>query len=125
MVTALGGPVDLVERSAHYLPAAPITRVVVAKTDGYVTSIATRDLGLAVIGLGGGRTRPQDDVDPRVGMTGLPRIGAKIEQGQPLAIVHAADAASADRAEATLLAAYRIDTVPLRPTPAILERIAD
>jgi thymidine phosphorylase len=125
MVTALGGPVDLVEQSAHYLPAAPVTRVIVAKTDGYVTSIATRDLGLAVIGLGGGRTRPQDDVDPRVGLTGLPRIGAKIEQGQPLAIVHAADAASADRAEATLLTAYRIDTVPLEPTPAILERIAD
>ncbi|KQT79778.1 thymidine phosphorylase [Methylobacterium sp. Leaf465] len=124
MVTALGGPVDLVERTGRYLPKAPITRAIAAMTDGYVASIATRDLGIAVIGLGGGRTRPQDDIDPRVGFTGLPRIGARIEQGQPLAMVHAADAASAERAEAALLAAYRIDPTPVERTPAVLERIA-
>ncbi len=124
MVAALGGPVDLVERTGLYLPAAPVTRPVIAKTEGFVASIATRELGLAVIGLGGGRTRPLDEIDPRVGLTGLPRIGARIEPGQALATIHAVDAVSAERAEAALRAAYRIAPTPVESMPAILERIA-
>jgi thymidine phosphorylase len=124
MVAALGGPVDLIERTGLYLPAAPVICPVIAETGGFVASIATRELGLAVIGLGGGRTRTQDEIDPRVGLTGLPRIGDRIEPGQTLAMIHAADAVSAERAEAALRAAYRIASTPLEPTPAILERIA-
>lgn len=124
MVAALGGPHDLVERSAHHLPAAPHVRVVTAEAAGFVTGVATRDLGLAVIGLGGGRTRPQDAIDPSVGLTGLRRAGARIECGEPLATIHARDAGSADRAEAVLRAAYRIGDAAPAETPAILERIA-
>ena len=62
---------------------------VLADSAGYVTGIATRDIGLAVVALGGGRTTP-DDVDrPRVGFTGLLPIGAEAVKGEPLAIVHA------------------------------------
>jgi thymidine phosphorylase len=124
MVAALGGPNDLVERADRHLPAAPVVRVVAAETDGFVASVATRDLGLAVIGLGGGRTRPQDAIDPSVGLTGLPRIGAGIALGQPLATIHARDAESAERAEAALRGAYRIEAAPPAARPAILERIA-
>ena len=124
MVAALGGPTDLVERSGHHLPAAPVMRPVPAEADGFVASVATRDLGLAVIGLGGGRTRPQDAIDPSVGLAGLPRIGARIERGQPLATIHARDGNAALRAEAAVRAAYRIDAVAPADMPAILERIA-
>ncbi|MCJ2035281.1 thymidine phosphorylase [Methylobacterium sp. J-068] len=124
MVAALGGPADLVERGARHLAPAPVIRVVAAETSGFVASVETRDLGLAVIGLGGGRTRPQDAIDPSVGLTGLPRLGAPIERGHPLATIHARDEASADRAEATLRAAYRIGETAPAQTPAILERIA-
>ena len=72
---------------------------------GTVAGVATRALGLAVIELGGGRTRPEDAVDPRVGFTDLAGPGAT---GGLLGIVHAADEASADRAEAALRAAYRM-----------------
>ncbi|MCJ2047395.1 thymidine phosphorylase [Methylobacterium sp. J-078] len=124
MVAALGGPTDILERSGHHLPAAPVIRPVLAEADGFVVSVATRDLGLAVIGLGGGRTRPQDAIDPSVGLTGLPRAGARIERGQPLATIHARDGDAADRAEAAVRAVYRIDAVAPADRPAILERIA-
>jgi thymidine phosphorylase len=124
MVAALGGPTDILERSGHHLPAAPVIRPVPAEADGFVASVATRDLGLAVIGLGGGRTRPQDAIDPAVGLTGLPRAGARLERGQPLATIHARDGDAADRAEAAVRAAYRIDAVAPADMPAILERIA-
>ena len=64
------------------------------RQDGTVAGIATRALGLAVIGLGGGRTRPEDPVDPRVGFTDLAGPGSS---GGLLGIVHAADEAAADR----------------------------
>ena len=87
---------------------------------GTVASIATRDIGLAVIELGGGRTRPEDAIDPRVGFTALAGPGAS---GGLLGIVHAADEAAADRAEAALRAAYRMGAVPAE-RPAVIERVS-
>ncbi len=117
MVAALGGPGDLLERPAAHLPAAPVRRAV--RQDGTVAGIATRALGLAVIGLGGGRTRPEDPVDPRVGFTDLAGPGSS---GGLLGIVHAADEAAADRAEAALRAAYRMGDAPTE-RPPVLERV--
>ncbi|MGU3546623.1 thymidine phosphorylase [Methylobacterium sp. A52T] len=117
MVAALGGPGDLLERPAAHLPAAPVRRAV--RQDGTVAGIATRALGLAVIGLGGGRTRPEDPVDPRVGFTDLAGPGSS---GGLLGVVHAADEAAADRAEAALRAAYRMGDAPPE-RPPVLERV--
>ena len=113
MVTALGGPADLLDEPERHLPAAPVRRPVLQS--GTVTGIATRDIGLAVIGLGGGRTRPGDTIDPRVGFTDLAEPGSS---GGLLGIVHAADEAAADRAEAALRAAYRMGEAPAE-RPAI------
>ncbi|KQP33763.1 thymidine phosphorylase [Methylobacterium sp. Leaf104] len=123
MVAGLGGPVDFVERTGAYLPPSPVVRTVLAEADGFVASVATRELGIAVIALGGGRTRPQDDIDPRVGLTDLPRVGARIARGLPLATIHARDIQTAERAEAILRSAYRIAPAPSGSGPAILERI--
>nr|WP_210281457.1 thymidine phosphorylase [Methylobacterium fujisawaense] len=117
MVTALGGPGDLLERPATYLPAAPVRRPV--HQEGTVAAVATRALGLAVIGLGGGRTQPGDSIDPRVGFTDLAGPGAS---GGLLGVVHAADEASADRAEAALRVAYRIGDAPSE-RPPVIERV--
>ncbi len=117
MVAALGGPSDLIERHETHLPVAPVRREV--RAEGTVASVATREIGLAVIGLGGGRTRPQDGIDPAVGFTDLARPG---QASGLIGIVHAADAASAERAEAALRAAYRMgEALPERP--AIIERV--
>ncbi|TXM96647.1 thymidine phosphorylase, partial [Methylobacterium sp. WL122] len=57
MLAALGGPADLMEHPTRHLPAAPVIREV--RAEGKVARVATRAIGLAVIGLGGGRTRPE------------------------------------------------------------------
>ena len=113
----LSRPADLLERSEAHLPAAPIRRRVEAP--GIVASVATREVGLAVIALGGGRTRPQDGIDPAVGLTDLARPG---DAGGLLGVIHAADEASADRAEASLRAAYRMGEAPPE-RPAVIERV--
>ncbi|PYE87428.1 thymidine phosphorylase [Phyllobacterium leguminum] len=113
MVALLGGPSDFISRPAHYLPAAPVIRQVPSPQKGFVGSIETRALGLAVVAFGGGRTRPEDKIDHAVGLTALQPIGAEMNAGDPLAMVHARDEAAAEAAVRAVQAAYGF--VPLRP----------
>ena len=113
MVEALGGPADFVERADHYLPAAPVQREVCAARSGWVQAVATRDIGLLVIELGGGRRQASDAIDHRVGFDDVIGLGARVERGQRLAVVHAADEAGAELASARLLDAITIgDAAP-------------
>ncbi|WP_299007947.1 thymidine phosphorylase [uncultured Shewanella sp.] len=89
MVSGLGGPTDFVERSEHYLPQSNIIRPVYAKGAGYIAAMDTRQLGLAVVNLGGGRHRPGDELDYSVGLSKVRSIGEPITLDTPLAFVHA------------------------------------
>jgi thymidine phosphorylase len=109
MVGALGGPSDLLARPGSYLTAAPLVRPIPAPRRGRVTRIVTREIGIAVVELGGGRSRAEDPIDPSVGFSSLAGIGHRLEAGDPLAMVHARDADSLARASARLSAAYMID----------------
>ena len=124
MVHLLGGPGDFVDRARDYLPGTGSVREIRADGDGNVTGIATRDIGLAVVALGGGRTRPQDDIDHAVGITGLLPIGTRVERGDPLALVHAHDDDSAAAASAAVQAAYRIGEPRPRRQKVILRRVS-
>jgi thymidine phosphorylase len=124
MVATLGGPADFMERPLTYLPKAPIEHPVVAEKNGYVTAISTRDVGLAVVALGGGRTTPDDVIDHAVGITGLLPVGAEAVKGEPLAIIHARSRNAAEKAEREILAAYSIGSSKPAAEKAIVRRIA-
>jgi thymidine phosphorylase len=123
MVAALGGPVDFVEKAPTYLASAPVIRPVHAATAGVVTAIDTRSIGLAVVELGGGRVRASDPIDPAVGFTDLAGIGATVGAGTPLAVVHAASEAAADRAADRIRAAYALGAGAPVPRPLVADRI--
>ncbi|TPQ51635.1 thymidine phosphorylase [Prosthecomicrobium hirschii] len=123
MVAALGGPADLVERPGDHLARAAVEIAVEAPEAGIVAAIDTRAVGVAVIELGGGRMRAADAIDPTVGFTELAGLGAPVGPGQPLARVHARDAAAAARAAAAVRAAYRIGTEAPAADPVVAARI--
>ena len=75
-------------------------------------SIDTREVGLAVVELGGGRARASDAIDPAVGLTRLAGIGAEVSADAPLALVHARDEPSAAAAARRLGDAYHIGAAP-------------
>jgi thymidine phosphorylase len=124
MVHALGGPVNFAERWASHLPTAPVVCAVAAPSDGWVSAYETRELGLAVIGLGGGRTRPDDSIDHRTGFSGILPVGTKVVKGQPLAMVHAASDADAERAVEAFGAAVTLGSEAPATSPAILETVS-
>tara|TARA_R110002049_G_scaffold29972_5_gene102143 strand:+ start:16100 stop:17404 length:1305 start_codon:yes stop_codon:yes gene_type:complete len=123
MLAAMGGPVGFAEDWQRFLPEATVMRSVPAPRAGYVTAIDGAALGLAVVDLGGGRVVEADQIDPAVGLSDVVRLGDAVQQGQSLAMVHAARPGAADLAAAAVQAAITIGDAP-EPVPAlILERV--
>jgi thymidine phosphorylase len=123
MVAALGGPKDLVEKPAKHLAAAPLMAPVPAPQEGTITAVDTRMLGLAVVALGGGRTRAADPIDHAVGLTRMLGVPAKVQKGDPLAIVHARSEQALRQAAETVRAAYTIAAVAPSVGPVIAKRL--
>jgi thymidine phosphorylase len=129
MVAALGGPADLLERPTTHLAAAPLVLPVPALSAGVLTATNTRAIGVAVVELGGGRRKADDAIDPRVGLSHMQPLGTRLAAGDPLAMVHAADRSSAERAIAQVQAACTIsDSSPgdgaWQAAPCVLDTIA-
>jgi thymidine phosphorylase len=124
MVKALGGPGDLLARPWKHLERAPLEVPVPALRAGIVGRIDTRQVGLAVVVLGGGRTRPTDPVDHAVGLTDLVAVGTPVAVGEPLARVHARTEAAAAQAVAMVQASYRVASRAAVAAPVVAERIS-
>ena len=109
MVTALGGPSDLMENAEKHLPKANTILPILANREGVVHAIATREIGLGVVALGGGRTRAEDGIDHGVGFTKLLAVGASVSNDTPLGFVHARNASDAEAAAVLIRQAYSLD----------------
>ncbi len=123
MVAAQGGPLGFVDNWQRFLPEANVIREVTAPGDGYIGALNGEALGLAVVALGGGRQVESDIVNPAVGLSGLMRLGARVQRGQPLAVIHAAREDAAHLAEATVRRAISITETPVPVPELIHERI--
>jgi thymidine phosphorylase len=124
MVVTLGGPADLLEQPDKHLPRAAVHRPVAASRSGYIARIDVRAVGLAVLALGGGRSRVEDQIDYSVGITQMRGIGERVAAGEPLAIVHARSDGEALQAAAALAGAVAIADSAVTPGPVLGRRIA-
>lgn len=123
MVSGLGGPTDLMEDPERYLPKVDFVREVAAPCGGFLVGAKTRDLGLAVVELGGGRRRAEDGIDYAVGLSDFAPLGQRLAAGDPLCCIHARSEAEANRAEVQVLAAYQIADEAPPTTPAVVEYV--
>ncbi len=122
MVTALGGPADLMQNPNKYLDAAPILTDIKSEKSGTVSAIDARAVGNAVIVMGGGRKKPNDKIDYAVGFDHIAPIGTKISKGDTLARIHARSKTQVREAGKMLRDAYIYsDGAP--DSPLIIERI--
>ena len=121
MVSELGGPADLLEAPDKHLRAAAVKVEVDPAEAGVVSAVDVRAVGLAVVALGGGRTRESDPVDHSVGLTDVAAPGEEVSPGgRPLAVVHAADEDAARRATDALRAAFTLgNDAPKAPPPVV------
>lgn len=123
MISSLGGPKDFCDKPEKYLPQAKIIRPVFSKTNGYVSAMQTRDIGLSIIGLKGGRTHPDQKLDYATGFTDFCQIGDKVDSQTPLAVIHAQSEEDFKRAETELQTYIQVsDSQPQIHNP-IIEKI--
>jgi thymidine phosphorylase len=89
--------------------------------EGTVSAMDVRAVGLAVVALGGGRTREDDPVDHSVGLTDVAAPGEEVApDGRPLAMVHAKDEDSAERAAEALREAFTLGDAAAEERPPVL-----
>ncbi|XXK21885.1 thymidine phosphorylase [Arenicellales bacterium nBUS_48] len=123
MIQALGGPQDFCQTADKYLPKAPVVCNVLSPTSGFVNEINTRQLGLSVVSLGGGRRHPDDEIDLSVGLEHIVRCGDPIKQGDSLCLIHARDKQSAAVATKSVLNAFEISSEPFSGSELIVEEV--
>lgn len=107
IVAEQGGDAACLERFEQ-VHVAPVIRDVHAPESGTVTALDAGILGQAALELGAGRNKATDPIDPRVGFDSLVKVGHALVAGDRIARIHAADEASASRAERSVLAALSL-----------------
>jgi thymidine phosphorylase len=80
------------------LPHVSDVHVVAAGRDGYVTRLDAELVGRASVGLGAGRDRVDDPVDPAVGIMVIARPGDEVRAGDPVLEMHYRDRARLETA---------------------------
>ncbi len=123
MVAALGGPSDFMETFETHLDHAPIIEEVLPQSEGFVSAINTRELGMAVVELGGGRRDPSDKIDYAVGLDWTAGLGLMADAETPLCRIHARTQAQADAAQARIRGAYSLSETPAAEYPLVVERL--
>ena len=86
-----------------------------------MSQIETRELGLVVVELGGGRRRAEDRIDYAVGLSELPQLGQRVSEGDCLALVHARSAKEAELAGAKVQAAVTLSDTVSSGQPVVYE----
>jgi len=105
------------------LPQGPRWHELTAPGPGYVAACDARDIGVAAVRLGAGRSRKEDDVDPAVGITVLAKRGDAVERGTPLARVAYRDQERLEAALPLLERAWRLADEAPDPAPLVLGRV--
>ena len=121
MVSAHGGPNDFVDNSAKYLPQAPVIKKVFPKQSGFITSMNCREIGMAVVDLGGGRKVATDSIDYSVGLSDFAHIGDFVDLQTPIATIHASSEQDAKEASEKLLSKIDFSNEKPEIPPTIIE----
>ncbi len=123
IVAAQGGDPGVVD-APRTLAVGTHTHVVESTKAGYVAQIEPRAIGKAIVAMGGGRQRVEDEIDHGVGFVIDAKPGDRVERGQALGTVFGRDVQTRDLGIRTLIDAITIvEQEPDPPLPLISHRV--
>ncbi|WP_441002477.1 thymidine phosphorylase [Pseudocolwellia agarivorans] len=123
MIAALGGPSNLMESPWESMNKANVIKDVVATHSGYISAMQTRDIGMSIVGMKGGRTANGQMIDHTVGFDRILPVGTVINRGDVVARIHAADEDQAAKASQEYLTALSISEAKPEAVPVIYKII--
>jgi pyrimidine-nucleoside phosphorylase len=118
MIAAQGGDPRVCD-DLHHLPQARESRVIAAKSSGYITRIQSEEIGLACLTLGAGRTADNPAIDPGAGVVFRAAVGDPIARGDAICTVYGAKTSHLDEACARIEAAVSIEDIPAPKIPLV------
>jgi len=122
LVRAQGGDARALD-DPGLLPAAGIQAPMTAPAAGWIEAVDAERIGQACVLLGAGRRTTDDAVDPAVGISGLVKVGERVDKGQALAVIHANDDSRLTEAKRRIAGAFTFSDREIEPPPLILDRI--
>lgn len=125
MVSALGGPSDFTDKPEHYLPKASLIKPLYSDKPGYVSAMETRNIGLSIINLKGGRIRSDQKLDYATGYTNFCQIGDYVDAQTPLCFIHAQNEEDYQRAADELKSYITVSEARPETKSTIIEKIKD
>jgi thymidine phosphorylase len=123
MIHALGGPNNLLEEPWQAMKKANVISDIKASEQGYITHMQTRDIGMAVVGMKGGRTANGQMIDHSVGFDRILPLGTLVNRGDVVARIHAKDEDQMKMASQQYLSALTIKQSVEDIPPAIYQTI--
>jgi pyrimidine-nucleoside phosphorylase len=122
MVALHGGDVSALD-DVDRLPRARLQKPYRSTRSAVLADVDAEAIGMACVLLGAGRRVTTDAVDHAVGVSGLVKIGTRVEQGQPLLTLHANDERRMSEALRLLENAFSFSPESASPPPLILETL--
>lgn len=120
-IEAQGGDPKVVDQPAR-LPQASVQVAVKADQTGYVSAIVADQIGMAASMLGAGRATKDAEIDLAVGIVLEKKVGAFVDQGDTLAVIHSNDQQN-DVISEKIQAAFQIQTEEVKQKPLIYQMI--
>jgi len=112
MVAAQGGDLAAID-DPRRLPRARLQVPLIHERGGYVRSADALGIAQASLGLGAGRTRADESIDPAVGISHLAKVGEHVPPGGSLCTIHASDEDSLAEARKILEGAIAVGDEPV------------
>lgn len=119
LVSAQGGDVKVLDAPDTVLPSARCLEAVPSARSGYISEIDAEKIGVASMILGAGRRTKDDTIDPAAGIIILKKIGDRVEQGEPLVMLHTNDWDTLEPAAQLVMSSYEVS----RDKPGVPELI--
>ena len=121
-IEAQGGNPQVVDDYSLF-PEHSVEDRLIAQSDGYVSKIEARRIGLSSQHTGAGCATKEASIDLSAGIYVCKKVGDKVEKGETLAIFYGNDKAKVDAAMAEAQKAFEIGAEPVEPPELIKEII--
>lgn len=122
LVIAQGGDASYIDQPEKLL-AYDLEEAFVAEQEGVITHIESESVGLASGSLGAGRSRLEDDIDPKAGILFKKKVGDRVKRGETICLLRCAREELFEDARTRLQSAIRIGDVDVSPSKVILGRV--
>ncbi|MCD4738374.1 MAG: pyrimidine-nucleoside phosphorylase, partial [Anaerolineae bacterium] len=122
MIAVQGGDLRFVDEPSRFFPARLVQEIQSTQA-GYLARVQTDQIGMAVVGLGGGREEKGDVIDHAVGLEMLVEVGDQVAVGETVFIIHANDEEAQELAVRRILSALHFSAEKVEPLPLFYQRI--